>query len=94
MLKGIFPFFQQVEPKPHLVLSRGLWRGVWLAWLRTVKREGEAGFIVLLDPSVKEVKAAKSPKGQESRSSPEETWSQAVSEIPDCFPTSPTYPAS
>ena len=24
MLKGIFPFFQQVEPKPHLVISRGL----------------------------------------------------------------------
>ena len=37
MLRGISPFFQQVEPKPHLVLCRGL----WLAWL-IVKREGEA----------------------------------------------------
>ena len=43
MLKGVFPFFQQVEPKPHLVLSRGLRRGVWLARLRTVKPGGGAG---------------------------------------------------
>ena len=34
-----------------------------------------AGLIVLLDPSVEEVKVATSPKGQEGRSCPEETWS-------------------
>ena len=65
MLRGISPFFQQVEPKPHLVLCRGL----WLAWL-IVKREGEAGFTVMLDPSVKEVKVGAVQKRRGAASDP------------------------
>lgn len=63
MLKVITPFFQQVVPKPHLFHSRS-WGGV-CDWRgenrRRVKRE--AGFfVVMLDPSIEEVKIALLPK--------------------------------